>query len=927
MQKFLIALLIISFVSVPYVAAHPFTEETIPSLTSNAPAGTTEVIVYFSEPVDINFSELRVFDTNGNQIDNKDTTYYEGEVSLIITTPPLEDGVYTVSTKVLSKVDGHLVPDAFLFAVGDAVIDPSLLGVERPSELVFLPEAGARFPGLVGQTIVLGAVIASLIIWGTQNKQLIREELDKIGNFHHGKFMSITGIGLGLIFISNILMIAVQSVRLEVSPLDAIQTDFGITWIIRMSITVIALGIWFGLDRSKSLSKKNQIPMLIAMLALIGTSSLIGHGAASGHTPALILDYIHNLVSGVWIGGIIYFVFILLPTFSQLKEVQREKMSLLMIPRFSIAFIIAVGVVIITGPTLMWFLESDIGLITESIYGQLIILKIAIAAVIIAFGGFFQLKLQKNAEKNLQSGKISVHKKLKKSLKVDVVLGIILLGVVALITNGTLPAGEIQKVDAQEIVYGFKTIEFTDNAKFDIDISPFSSGSNTILVKVSDFEGNPLYDSDQVKVKVSNPSKNISPIEVPMEIVKQDENRPVEFQGEITFGFSGEWLIEVEAQRADNANESKILNLLVKPKLTDIQTQIIEYELPEESKPLFPLYDGRGTLWISDASAPRLWEFSLETQEFTPYSFDGITTTFLTQDGDGKIWFVDTPRNQIGFLDPQTKEITTKTLPKLDPVISDNTPLFIKADFDGNIWVTVVNKDRIVKYIPEADEFEEIVLPGKENLPFALEIDQDGKIWFTTTGAGNIGYIDPKNNHITQFSNDPPLLGPEALLFDDDGNIWIAEHTGLAITRFNPVLETFERITVPNEEALPFGMTFDRYGNVWFAQHTIDSIGAYDPDNNNLIEIPVPSETSFVQFMTSDGDNNVWFVEQQTGKIGTIKMTEIPAIASQIQSSEGFELKYTELASPLIALGIIATSLFYVKSIQDKRRLNDLINS
>ncbi len=183
-----------------------------------------------------------------------------------------------------------------------------------------MPEAGARFPGLVGQTIVLGAVIASLIIWGTQNKQLIREELDKIEPFHHRKFMSITGIGLVLIFVSNILMIAVQSIRLEVSPIDAIQTDFGTMWIIRMSITVILLGIWFGLDRKKVLSKKNQIPMLIAALALIGTSSLIGHGAASGESPALVLDYIHNLVSAVWIGGIFYFVFILLPTFSQLKE-------------------------------------------------------------------------------------------------------------------------------------------------------------------------------------------------------------------------------------------------------------------------------------------------------------------------------------------------------------------------------------------------------------------------------------------------------------------------------------------------------------------------------------------------------------------------------------------------------------------------------
>jgi len=924
MKKFLIILLILSSMYIPFAAAHPFTEETIPSLTSNSPTGVTKVIVSFSEPVELDFSQLKVLDSNGNQIDNKDTSYYEGENSLIVTTPPLEDGVYTVSTKVLSKVDGHLVPDAFVFTVGNVQYVSPIDSIQK-GDIVFLPEAGSRFPGLVGQTIVLGAVIASMIIWGTQNKQLIREELDKIESFHHGKFMSITGIGLILIFVSDILMIVVQTIRLETSPIDAIQTSFGTTWIIRMSITVILLGIWFGLDRKKVLSKKNQIPMLVATLALIGTSSIIGHGAASGETPALVLDYIHNLVAAIWIGGIFYFVFILLPTFSQLKESKREKMSLVLIPRFSIAFIISVGIVVITGPTLLWFLESDVGLITESIYGQLIILKISIAAIMIGLGGFAQFKIQKNAEKNLQSGKITIHKKLKRSLKVDAALGIILLGVVALLTNGTLPAGEIQKVDAQEIIYGFKTTEFTENAKFDIEISPFSSGANTIQVRVSDFDGKQLYDSDQIKVKISNPSKNISAIEVPMPIKKLSD--PIEHQGELTFGFSGEWQVEIEAQRTENANESIIMNLLIKPRLTNIQTQIIEYELPEDAKPLFPLYDGKNSIWISDPSAPRLWQFSLDTQEFSSYSFNGLTTTFLTQDNKGRIWFTDTPGNQIGFFDPENKQITTKTIPKLDPVISENTPISIQADFDGNIWITIVNKDRILKYVPELDMFEEIILPDRQSLPFALAINEDGKIWYSTSGTGKIGFIDPKDNQITQISNKVPLQAPEALIFDKDGNLWIAEHTGLAITKFNPVLETFERISVPDDEALPFGMTFDKYGNIWFAQHTVDNIGVYDPDNNNLIEIPVPTETSFIQFMTSDGNDNVWFVEQQANKIGTIKITEIPVIASQIQTASDFELKYTEIASPLIALGIIATSLFYVKSIQDKRRLNSLINS
>ena len=94
-------------------------------------------------------------------------------------------------------------------------------------------------------------------------------------------------------------------------------------------------------------------------------------------------------------------------------------MSLALIPRFSIAFIISIGIVIITGPTLLWFLESDVGLITDSLYGQLIILKIAIASVMVALGGFFQFRVQKTAEKNFQSGKIDVHRKLKRSLKID----------------------------------------------------------------------------------------------------------------------------------------------------------------------------------------------------------------------------------------------------------------------------------------------------------------------------------------------------------------------------------------------------------------------------------------------------------------------------------------------------------------------------
>ena len=911
----------ILFLGIPAASAHPFLLETVPGQGQNAPIGVTQIISKYSEAVEIDFSELKVYDANGNQIDNRDTSYNDGETSLIVTTPPLEEGVYTLTSKVLSKVDGHLVQAAVVFGVGDVQVDTSMLDSQENSETTFIPESIARFPGLVGQTIVLGGVIVSITIWSSQQTRF-RELFSDINEQFKKKFSKIIGYGVIATFASNFIMLGVQTWRLEVSPIDAIGTTFGTTWLIRMIITIIIIGIWFWMEKKREISIKGQIPLLVTSLILIATTTMMGHGASTELEAAWILDYAHNLLSSIWIGGVIFFAFVALPTISRTNDSLRNKITISLIPRFSGLFIIAIGILIITGPTLLWFLDDNVGSLTESTYGKLIMIKIGLAIAMIAFGGMYQVKFLKNPS-NYES--LNISKKISKPLKFEAGLGIALLAVVALLVNSSLPEGEIQSADALQPTFGYESILFSENAKFDVKVEPAGIGQNTISVIVSSFDDKPLDDISGLKVKVSNPQKNISPILA--EVSETVQNSITKYTAYATFGFAGNWQIELEAQREQNSNENTIFNLQIKPTLNDIRTEITEYEFPaDETAPLFPVYDGKN-LWISDAQKPRLWKFSLEDEQFTPYTFDGLTTIFMDIGKDGKIWFTDTPNSKIGSFDPKTEQFETIQLPQFNLVSKKSLPTSVGVDNDNDVWIAVIDQSLLLEYNQSTKKFKIINTITPEAGPTAIEIDDSNNVWFAESLVGKLGKIDGETKELTEYAPEEPMAEPFALMIDKDENIWIAEHIGPAVTKYNPILDNFEKITISNPESLPFGMAIDKYDNMWIAQHVIDSLVVYDQNNQQMMEVPIPTEGSFTQFVIADDNGDIWFVEQRGGKLGKVSISAVPTQRTVVEQDTGIDIMYVELVAPIVAAGIIATALFYVKSVKDKRKIDDVIST
>jgi copper transport protein len=147
--------------------AHPFFIDSEPKPLARVSATPQTVTVVFSEPIEINYSRIAVLGPDGARVDRNDASHANGDTATLQVSmqPNLPEGVYTVTTRVLSAVDGHVVDNAYTFGIGVAPTgSPGGPDVSQ-SDVLSLEESASRFPGMVGQTIVVGAAFASLWLW------------------------------------------------------------------------------------------------------------------------------------------------------------------------------------------------------------------------------------------------------------------------------------------------------------------------------------------------------------------------------------------------------------------------------------------------------------------------------------------------------------------------------------------------------------------------------------------------------------------------------------------------------------------------------------------------------------------------------------------------------------------------------------------
>jgi putative copper resistance protein D len=161
------------------------------------------------------------------------------------------------------------------------------------------------------------------------------------------------------------------------------DTDFGHTWIVRLGLSIVILGL-AGVRSVRNPDDHRDIFMPLLAGVLLVSLAATGHTQHEEGMSRLIhesADGAHLLAAGAWLGGLLGLGFILAPGRCDGSVEQPLEQVLL---RFSGMGYVAVAVLVASGVINSWFLVGSVGGLLATPYGQVLLIKLFLFAGMVA---------------------------------------------------------------------------------------------------------------------------------------------------------------------------------------------------------------------------------------------------------------------------------------------------------------------------------------------------------------------------------------------------------------------------------------------------------------------------------------------------------------------------------------------------------------
>ncbi|MFN8373435.1 MAG: copper resistance protein CopC [Anaerolineae bacterium] len=165
MRRLIVCLLLILLLNTALPAsAHANLARSEPAANTVLAEAPAEIRLWFTEPLEPNFSRIRLQDAGGapvdtaaSQIDTTDST------QMFLSLDDLPDGLYTVVWQVVSAADGHPTNGNFAFAVGDAAAGAA--AIAQSGETIPVDSALIRGFHLFSLALIVGSIGFWLFVW------------------------------------------------------------------------------------------------------------------------------------------------------------------------------------------------------------------------------------------------------------------------------------------------------------------------------------------------------------------------------------------------------------------------------------------------------------------------------------------------------------------------------------------------------------------------------------------------------------------------------------------------------------------------------------------------------------------------------------------------------------------------------------------
>ena len=505
--------------------AHALLLRSLPVANSELPQPPEKIEMWFSEPLEADFSSARLLTTSGEEIridaaelDPNDPTH------LTVSLSQLDPGIYTVAWKTLSRTDGHEWYGSFPFTV----LNPNgtrpdgtaaALDLENRSELPTLLQTISRWLALMGGILFLSVPLFY--------KFVLTNSVDSNENLKirlHDLAIKIVTLSVLAVIFGGWMQIALQASRLEslsLLPRLVYATHTGALILSRQALLLSGLLL---LNRSKrwqfitvaiydvfilllclvsgiqgevvsysalilaviviawawrkaSIENQSSNSLLILGFITLLYFSLGSHAVATaGSFWAILSDYIHLLATSAWVGGLMLLPLVLDSIRGNSPAPERAALGPLFrnygyIAKFSFFLLLTSGLFnsLVQFPTFASIINTA--------YGCVLLIKLAAALIIWQLSTLSTriLRGKMDAEQFAVNLKLFIQKITQATL-----IGLVLMLAVAVLVQTQPPKSSSSQVDTS-----YHNIVKADDLSIHIQVTPNEPGSNQFYVQLS----------------------------------------------------------------------------------------------------------------------------------------------------------------------------------------------------------------------------------------------------------------------------------------------------------------------------------------------------------------------------------------------------------------------------------------------------------